>query len=91
MERYQDEGVSKDVAMAMAFNFLVPTYRKMFRGRYLDYVKWFHNLKTDPIYKEVMATQRRFMDEDDMDFEEATAFEKRKFLLNRAFKPVEIP
>ena len=33
------------------------------------------------------------MDDDDMDFEEAVeaAVDKRKFLLNRVFKPVEIP
>ncbi|KAJ7384889.1 hypothetical protein OS493_019570 [Desmophyllum pertusum] len=72
VERYQDEGVSKDVAKAMASNFLLPTYRKMLRRLYLYYVKWFYKLKTYPVHKEVMATQCRFMDEDDMDFEEAT-------------------
>ena len=40
-----------------------------------------------------MATVRRFMDDDDMDFEEAAeaTVDKRNFLLNRVFKPVQLP
>ena len=38
--------------------------------------------------QEVMKTLQRFIDEDDMDFDEASesAVEKRKFLLNRVMK-----
>ncbi|KAL9956862.1 hypothetical protein ACROYT_G038410 [Oculina patagonica] len=54
---------------------------------------WIRHLKSDHIHKEVMATLRRYMDDDDMDFEEAAeaAVNKRKFLLNRVFEPIEVP
>ncbi|KAL9977343.1 hypothetical protein ACROYT_G014735 [Oculina patagonica] len=54
---------------------------------------WIRDLKSDHIHKEVMATLRRYMDDDDMDFEKAVeaAVNKRKFLLNRVFEPIEIP
>ena len=40
-----------------------------------------------------MKTLRRFIDEDDMDFDEAaeSAVEKRKFLLNRVVKEKLLP
>ena len=40
-----------------------------------------------------MKTPRRFIDEDDMDFDEAVelAVEKRKFLLNRVVKEKLLP
>ena len=40
-----------------------------------------------------MKTLRRFIDEDDMDFDEAaeSAVEKRKFLLNRLMKKKLLP
>ena len=93
VERFQNEGVPKDVAEAKASNYLLPAYRKKLRGLYVHYLKWIRNLKNDRIHKEIMATLRRYMDDDDMDFEEAVeaAVDKRKFLLNRIFKPVEIP
>lgn len=93
VERYQDEGASKEVAEAKASNYLLPAYRKKLRGLYLHYLKWIRNLKSDHIHKEIMATLRRYMDDDDMDFEEAAeaAVDKRKFLLNRVFEPTEIP
>ena len=60
---------------------------------HLHYLKWIRNLKPDHIHKEIMATLRRYMDDDDMDFEEAAeaAVDKRKFLLNRGFEPTEVP
>ncbi|KAL9964691.1 hypothetical protein ACROYT_G028366 [Oculina patagonica] len=93
VERYQKEGSSKNVVEAKASNFLLPSYRKKLRGLYLHYLKWIRHLKSDHIHKEVMATLRRYMDDDDMDFEEAAeaAVNKRKFLLNRVFEPIEVP
>ena len=41
-----------------------------------------HRIKHDAIHHKVMKTLRRFIEEDDMDFDEA-AVAKRKFLLNR--------
>ena len=66
---------------------------KLYEGLYLHYLKWIRDLKSDGIHKEIMATLRRYMDDDDMDLEEAAeaAVDKRKFLLNRVFKPVQIP
>ncbi len=60
VERYQEEGSSKNVAEAKASNFLLPSYRKKLRGLYLHYVKWIRHLKSDHIHKEVMATLRRY-------------------------------
>ena len=93
VEHFQNEGAPKGVAEAKASNFLLPTYRKKLRGLYLHYLKWIHDLKSDHIHKEIMATLRRYMNDDDMDFEEAaeSAVNKRKFLLNRVFKPIEVP
>ena len=87
MKQFEDEGASKELAEAKASNFMLPDYRKKLRSLYLSYVKWFHALKYDSVHKDVMATVHRFMDDDDMDFEEAAeaAVDKRKFLLNRVF------
>ena len=51
-------------------------------------------MKKDPIREEVMKTLKRFMnEEDEMDYEEAAeaAVDRRKFLLNRIFKPRPVP
>ena len=45
------------------------------------------------VHRKVMKTLRRFIDEDDMDFDEAAepAVEKWKFLLNRVVKEKLLP
>ncbi|KAL9970138.1 hypothetical protein ACROYT_G022465 [Oculina patagonica] len=72
---------------------VIDDLKKKLRGLYLHYVKWIRHLNSDHIHEEVMATLRRYMDDDDMDFEEAAeaAVNKRKFLLNRVFEPIEVP
>ena len=49
-------------------------------------------MKLDTVHVNVMKTLRRFIDEDDMDFDEAadSAVEKRKFLLNRIVTPCRV-
>ena len=44
-----------------------------------------HRIKLERIHRKFMKTLRRFIEENDMDFDEAaeSAVEKRKFLLNR--------
>ena len=83
MEQFGDEGASKELAENKASNFLLAGYRKKLRSLYLSYVRWFHALKSDPAQKNVMPTVRRFLDDDDMDFEEAAeaAVDKRKFFI----------
>ena len=84
-------GVSEAVAEA---NALLSVFRGKLRRLYLHYLKWFRRLKRDPVHKEVMKTLRRFMDEKEgMDYEEATdaAVDRRKFLLNRIFRPQPVP
>ena len=50
-------------------------------------------MKLDVIHRKVMKTPERFVDEDDMDFDEAaeSAVEKRKFLLNRLMEKNLLP
>ena len=85
VEQYITQGLQKDDAELQASSLLLPAYRKRLRIFYLQYLKWFHALKTDPVHKKVMTTLRRFMDDDGMDFAEAAeaAISKRKYLLNR--------
>ena len=86
-EPYLEKGASQDM------NGLLPTYRKKLRSLYLHYLKWYRCLKQDPIHRQVMKTLRKFMDEDDMDYEEASeaAVNKRKFLLNNLLKEAKVP
>ena len=85
VEQYITQGLQKDDAELQASSLLLPAYRKRLRIFYLQYLKWFHALKTDPVHKKAMTTLRRFMDDDGMDFAEAAeaAISKRKYLLNR--------
>ena len=55
--------------------------------------KWTHRIKHDAIHRKVMKTLRRFIEEDDMDFDEAaeSAVAKRKFLLNRLMHKKLLP
>ena len=50
-------------------------------------------IKHDAIHRKVMKTLRRFIEEDDMDFDEAaeSAVAKRKFLLHRLMKKKLLP
>ena len=50
-------------------------------------------MKHDVIDRKVMKTLRRFIEEDDMDFDEAaeSAVAKRKFLINRGRKKKSLP
>ena len=77
--------MQKDDAELQASTLLLPAYRRRLRIFYLQYLKWYHALKTDPVHKKVMTTLRRFMDDDEMDFAKAAeaAIDKRKYLLNR--------
>ena len=85
VEQYITQGLQKDDAELQASSLLLPAYRKRLRIVYLQYLKWYHALKTDPVHKKVMTTLRWFMDDDGMDFAEAAeaAINKRKYLLNR--------
>ena len=67
--------------------------RRRLRRTYLERLKWTHHIKHDAIHRKVMKTLRRFIEEDDMDFDEAaeSAVAKRKFLLNRLMKKKLLP
>ena len=54
----------------------------------LERLKWIHRIKLDAVHRKVMKTLRRFIDEDDMEYDEATesAVEKQKFLLDRVMQ-----
>ena len=87
------QGLQKDDAEIQASHRLLPVYRKKLRHLYLQYVRWYHDLKTDPVHKKVMKTLRSFMEDDEMDYTEAVeaAISKRKYLLNSLFDLEHFP
>ena len=64
------QGLQEDDAEIQASNRLLPVYRKKLRHLYLQYLRWYHDLKTDPVHKKVMKTLRSFMEDDEMDYTE---------------------
>ena len=93
VQQFLDKGKTQDYAETAAFNTLLPVSRKRLRSTYLERLKWTHRIKLDAIHRKVMTTLRRFIDEDDMDFDEAaeSAVAKRKFLINRVMKKKPLP
>ncbi|XP_044170112.1 secreted acidic protein 1B-like [Acropora millepora] len=87
------QGLQKGDAEIQASHRLLPVYRKKLRHLYLQYVRWYHDLKTDPVHKKVMKTIRSFMEDDEMDYTEAVeaAISKRKYLLNSLFDLEHFP
>ena len=65
------QGLSKDDAQIQVSNRLLPVYRKRLRYSYSQYLRWYYDLKIDPVHKKVMKTLRRFMEDDEMDYTEA--------------------
>ena len=82
MQKNRRHGLQKDDAEIRASYRLLPVYRKTLRHLYLQYLRWYHDLKTDPVHKKVMKTLRSFMEDDEMDYTEAVevAISKRKYL-----------
>ena len=93
VQQFLDRGKSQEYAENAAFNILLPVSRRRLRRTYLERLKWTHHIKYNAIHRKVMKTLRRFIEEDDMDFDEATesAVAKRKFLLNRLMQKKLLP
>ncbi|XP_078357178.1 uncharacterized protein LOC144642054 [Oculina patagonica] len=93
VKRFLDKGKTRDYAETAAFNALLPLSRRRLRRIYLERLKWTHRIKRDTLHRKVMKTLHRFINEDDMDFDEAaeSAVEKRKFLLNRVMTKKLVP
>ena len=94
VQQFLDRGKSQHYAENAAFNALLPVSRRRLRRTYLERLKWTHHIKHDAlIHRKVMKTLRRFIEENDMDFDEAaeSAVAKRKFLLNRLMKKKLLP
>ena len=93
VQQFLDRGKSQTYAENGAFNALLPVSRGRLRRAYLEHLKWIHRIKLDTVHRQVMKTLRRLIDEDDMDFDEASesAVEKRKFLSNRVVKEKLLP
>ena len=93
VQQFLDSGKSQHYAENAAFNALLPASRRRLRRTYLERLKLTHHIKHDAIHRKVMKTLRRFIEEDDMDFDEAaeSAVAKRKFLLNRLMKKKLLP
>ena len=84
MQENLRQSLQKDDVEIQASHCLFPVYRKKLRHLYLQYLRWSHDLKTDPVHKNVMKTLRSFIKADVMNYTEAVeaAISKRKFLLN---------
>ena len=93
VQQFLDRGKSQHYAENAAFNTIFPVSRRRLRRTYLERLKWTHHIKHDTIHRKVMKSLRRFIEEDDMDFDEAakSALAKRKFLLNRLMKKKLLP
>ena len=93
VQQFPDRGKSETYAENAAFNALLPLWRGRLRRTNLERLKWIHRIKLDTVHRKVMKTLRRFIDEDDMEFDEAaeSAVIKRKFLLNRIVKEKVLP
>ena len=93
VQQFLGRGKTQDYAEIAPFNTLLPVSRKRLRRTYLERLKWSHHIKFDAIHRKVMKTLRRFIEEDDMHFDEAaeSAVAKRKFLLNRLMKKKPLP
>lgn len=93
VQRFLDRGKTQDYAENAAFNTLLPVSRRRLRKTYLERLKWTYHIQHDAIHRKVMKSLKRFIGEDDMDFEEAaeSAVAKRKFLLNRLMQKKLLP
>jgi len=85
VQQFLDKGKSQNYAKNAAFNALLPVSRRRLQRTYLEHLKWTHRIKHDAIHRKVMKTFQCFIEEDDMDFDEAAklAVAKWKFLSNR--------
>ena len=93
VKRFLDKGKTQDYAEKAAFNALLPLSRRRLRRTYLQRLKWTHRIKRDALHRKVIKTLQRFIDEEEMDFDEAAelAVAKRKFLLNRVMRKQLLP
>ena len=81
LDSQKSETYAENAALILCYLYVEEDYEQT----YLVRMKWSHRIKIDEVHRKVVKTLRRFMDEDDMDFDEAaeSAGEKWKFLLNR--------
>ena len=87
------EGASEKDAKKSAFSELMPKYRKLLIGKFLNRMMWVVALKDDHVYTVLKSSVRRLVDEEDFELEEAWkyAIQKRKFLFDKLFKAYKLP
>ena len=71
VQQFLERGKSHTYAEHAALNALLPVWRERLRRTYLERLKWIHRIKHDTVHRKVMKTLRRFIDEHDLDFDEA--------------------
>ena len=93
VQQFLERGKSQTYVENAAFNALLPVRRWRLRRTSLERLKWIHRIKLDALHRKVMKTLPRFINEDELDFDEAaeSAEEKRKFLLNRVMQEMLLP
>ena len=87
------QGLQKDDAEIQFSHRLLPVYRTKLRHLYLQYLRWYHDLKSDPVHEKVMKTLRSFMEDNEMHYTEAVeaAISKQRYLLNSLFDLEQFP
>ena len=70
--KFQKLGNSQEVAVVKAYNSLLTLYREDLRDVLLEDLKWMRALRKDPIYREVVATRDKLMEEKGYDWLEST-------------------
>jgi len=70
--KFQKIGDSQEMAAIIAYNSLLPLYIEDLRDVLLEDLKWMRALKKDPIYREVVATRDKLMEEKGYDWLEST-------------------
>ena len=93
MQENLHQGLPKDNVQVQASDRLLPVYHKKLPFLHLQYLRWYHDLKTVSVNKKFMKTLRSFMEDDEMDYTEAieAAISKRKYLLNVLFDLKHFP
>lgn len=89
----QDSELTSEEALQMANEALKSAYEQQLSHVFKSYVYTYDRLKSDPTYKKVMQTAKRYREDDDMDLEESIrkAIRKRRHLLEMKLEEYDEP
>ncbi len=85
-------GLDEQSAEEIAFSNVLPMLQKELESIYMERLLLMKQLENDPVHKKIMQTKGAFVENDDLDPEEAmeeameAAVDKRKFLIKKRLK-----